>query len=484
MNQNYASLVSPGLQTVEEISSPYHCLTERHIQAMWFEQKYFKNLTTLHGEPIVVISPGIWNAEAGPDFQKAHFKIGPKDYYGDIEIHLNDSSWQQHQHHLDERYNSVVLHVSLWNPKQQRAIKTQQNNEVIQAYLEDFLTLPLARIVQLIDLDLYPYKKFIGSGRCAHELFRSLSENNTRAFFHDASDWRLSQKRKYLESRISNPEWQLGGGIAMALGYKNNAQSFLELFIWLHEQKLKNNQEILALGMRACGFFDEKYQKRWGHSDLYCQLHTTAKALHASSSYQCKLTLNQIRPFNHPIRRLVVMSKILSDPTFPLLHDQMLRHWSLNWAQACDKRSLILLRDQFFALLPTYEDSYWNRHYTFDTQSTETILPLMGIDLKTEIIVNTCLPLLHKRIFDHADAKELEAFYNLYATIPASKTGKTRYLVHRFFGDTPKGAILNKAIMEQGAYQLHKDFCIHFEASCEGCPFVERFKMGVKEKIY
>ena len=117
MLNQYTQIIANLPQAASETGNEYHLLTERHIQAVWFEQKYFKNLRTSTNEPIEIISPGIWNAEAGPDFRKAHLKIGGREIQGDIEIHLMDEFWYQHQHHLDDRYNQVVLHVSLWQPQ-------------------------------------------------------------------------------------------------------------------------------------------------------------------------------------------------------------------------------------------------------------------------------------------------------------------------------------------------------------------------------
>lgn len=84
-NQNLCSFATE----VAEKKNVYHILTERHLQAMWLEQKYFHILKTCDGRHIEVISPGIWNSEAGPDFLKAHLKIGDQEYQGDIEIHLS-----------------------------------------------------------------------------------------------------------------------------------------------------------------------------------------------------------------------------------------------------------------------------------------------------------------------------------------------------------------------------------------------------------
>ena len=168
MLQNpYSSLIEKHPISLAEPKGKYNLLSERHLQALWFEQKYFRNLVTSSGEPVQVLSPGIWNAEAGPDFRRCHLKIGNRELRGDVEIHFADESWNQHQHQIDSRYDQVILHLSLWRPSQEKELFTNSGIPIARSYLEDGLTIPLIRIVQLIDLDLYPYKKFLGSGYCA-----------------------------------------------------------------------------------------------------------------------------------------------------------------------------------------------------------------------------------------------------------------------------------------------------------------------------
>jgi hypothetical protein len=194
MSEFYSRLLSPQGTSIQESSKPYLTFTERHMQALWLEQKYFKNLLTLDGQKVEVVSPGIWNQEAGPDFLKAHLLIEGKKIVGDVELHLYADGWQQHRHHQDERYNEVVFHLFMW-ARTQKDIYAQSGASILQASLEDFLTIPLARIVQLIDLDLYPYKKFVGSGKCAKNLFYQLQDQKVVELFEAAADWRLKRKR-------------------------------------------------------------------------------------------------------------------------------------------------------------------------------------------------------------------------------------------------------------------------------------------------
>lgn len=261
---DYEKILGPMPLKIAETAQPYLFLTERHLQVIWLEQKYFKPLVTEEGKRIEVISPGIWNAEAGPDFLKAHLRIDGCDLHGDVEIHLNDDGWYHHQHHLDPRYDRVVLHVSLWLPREPKTIHTHKGNAIPRAYFEPNLTVPHLRIVQLIDLELYPYKKFLGSGRCAHALFRKVSEEKIEEFFQNASEWRLAQKRTYLQSYTECPQQQFTAGISMALGYKHNPRAFLTLFDQLKTMEGASETLLVAKGMESCGFFSEAYQKKMG----------------------------------------------------------------------------------------------------------------------------------------------------------------------------------------------------------------------------
>lgn len=464
-------------QMVAETAYEYQWMTERHLHAIWLEQKYFKNLMTAAGQRIEVLSPGIWNLEAGPDFLKAHLRIGAQEIRGDIEIHLSDENWAEHGHHTDERYDGVILHLSLWKPKKEISIRTKSERAIVQTYLEDAFTIPPSRIVQLIDLDLYPYKKFVGSGKCAHSLFRHLSKRKTVQLFGEAAEWRLRQKKKYLEGRTKYPALQFAAGIAMALGYKRNTDAFLDLFLCLYALGENNEDRLLALSLQACGFFSEFYIKKWGDSPKFNHLYGLAMSHALSITHKTTLVLHQIRPLNHPIRRLAVMAKLFSDRSIPFLYQKMLAFWEQRWRKKTFRYRLGEFLQQCREMLPSYEDPYWNSHYIFEKESKNEHIPMIGEGLKNEILVNTFFPLL----WDHIQKKkgnfaEARAFFHMYHFIPASNTGKTRYLTHRFFGDSAKGEVFDTAFMEQGAYQLHKDFCLHFEASCEGCPFVERYQ--------
>jgi len=54
---------------------------------------------------------GQLNLISGPDFRGAEFDLDGKRYRGDVEIHRVMSDWFRHGHHLDWRYDNVLLHL-------------------------------------------------------------------------------------------------------------------------------------------------------------------------------------------------------------------------------------------------------------------------------------------------------------------------------------------------------------------------------------
>lgn len=464
----------PAKLQLAENSNPYLFLTERHMQAMWLEQKYFKNLTTDQNCSIKVLSPGIWNAEAGPDFLKAHLIIGNQELRGDVELHLSEESWYHHLHHQDSRYDNVILHISFWKPAKTRPVLTSHAKLIPRAFLHEHLTIPESRLLKLIDLDLYPYQHFVGSGRCASQLFCSLSNEKTTLLLRSAASWRLEQKHQFLQEKLGYSGNCMIGGMAMALGYRHNAESFLEAYHQLNSLKSNDEHTLLAYSLGISGFFDDFFNRKWSKSSYYQALKITfEKHFHVQTCLPMRL--DKIRPANHPVRRFALLAKIMTDPMISQLESTMNILWEEAWPNTKKNQWQQLLK-KLIHCLPCYNDPYWEYHYTFEKDPHTNSIALMGENLKKEILLNVYLPILYDRILRRNHSKELAAFELFYTSIPASKTKKGAYLSHRFFGDTRKKGVLSKADVQQGAYQIHRDFCIHYEASCIGCPFVEKVK--------
>jgi hypothetical protein len=265
--------------------------------------------------------------------------------------------------------------------------------------------------------------------------------------------------------------------MAMALGYKHNTDAFLKLFLWLNEHKSLGEEALFVLGLSACGFFGKHYEIQWSQSPCYRHY----QALHMMLACTLgpvpsfSLVLHHIRPMNHPIRRLVCLAKLLTDTSLPNRLINMLHLWETQWEDTKKKGTWDSLRRKCANILPNYNDPYWNFHYNFEMEPRKNGFSLFGGQIKQEIFINTVLPLIYDQVQKRNDPEEREAFQHFFNHFSAGVPGKARYLKHRFFGDTSQGEIMQTADIEQGAYQLHRDFCLHYESSCEGCPFIDRY---------
>ena len=88
--------------------------SERQFSDLWERALDLRpDVVDGEGHRYDVIFPGVRNQGAGPDFTGAVLSRDGKTFGGDVELHLEQSGWKSHGHHLDPAYNGVVLQVVL-----------------------------------------------------------------------------------------------------------------------------------------------------------------------------------------------------------------------------------------------------------------------------------------------------------------------------------------------------------------------------------
>lgn len=68
-------------------------------------------MSTVDGRRLRIVSQGVLNTDAGPDFFNATVEVDGQTWVGNVEIHVRASDWYRHGHGADRAYDSVILHV-------------------------------------------------------------------------------------------------------------------------------------------------------------------------------------------------------------------------------------------------------------------------------------------------------------------------------------------------------------------------------------
>ncbi|MCJ7554109.1 MAG: DUF2851 family protein, partial [Ignavibacteriaceae bacterium] len=121
-------------------------IPEEVIYQIWEKKDYSNGFITSDGLKVEILDPGQKNVDlAGPDFHNARIRIGNLTFNGDVEIDNYQSDWRSHGHHLNERYNKLILHIALSEESHHGYVITQSGRKVYSIVLEKYLNEPIRK---------------------------------------------------------------------------------------------------------------------------------------------------------------------------------------------------------------------------------------------------------------------------------------------------------------------------------------------------
>ena len=201
-------------------------MKENLLYHIWSSGLLPSNLECTNGLSIQVIDTGLLNENAGPDFSNSKLKIDGVVWSGNVEMHVKSSEWFKHNHHLDEAYSNVILHVVFEDDK--RGPKDIPTIELKNHFTQE----------QIISLsgsneDLY----------CADQL-PELDIQVSESWLDKLAHQRLEHKRIEVEQMLNrlNGDWEscLLILLSRSFGIKTNADSFERLVRSMIEKHSKN----------------------------------------------------------------------------------------------------------------------------------------------------------------------------------------------------------------------------------------------------
>lgn len=344
---------------------------EELLHYIWKFRLFQKNLKSSDGQEIEVIDVGLHNTNEGPDFFNAKIRIGDKIWAGNIEIHKTSSDWVKHNHHTDENYNSVILHVV-------EKINTNIINQAGQNVLQCEITYPpnIEENYQFLlhsNTDI-PCCNYIGTMPSFH----------LNAWMNNLLIERLERKSNHIEDLLSrfNNSWEDVFYVLLSrnFGFGLNSDSFERLALSLplrYIQKQGDNLvQIEALLFGQSGMLD----KIESNDDYFTLL---------KKEYEFLKNKYELTPLDS-----YVFKNLRSRPTaFPQIRIAQLAallyntHGLFSKIISCGELGRIRL------MFHVNASEYWQTHYSFGLKSERKSKYLGDASLDI-ILINTVIPIL------------------------------------------------------------------------------------------
>lgn len=449
----------------------------RPLSELWLRQFWerrpedWRDLRTVSGEPVRIVSGGTPNYDSGPDFREALVRIGGVLFRGDVELHVHAGDWVAHRHHLDARYNSVILHVAC------RAGS-------IPAVTASGRELPLLLLPQALvpgteclippsaeppAVHCYPYRS-CDRRALVRRLSRLGMERMGRKVLrleHRLSDLLVEIPSDVADAQEAPWEQLLYEGILEGLGYSKNRAPFLRLARVLELADLRrigldDREGVLAALFGAAGllphprFLEEDESRRYVRR-LRRRWKELQTGLRVPVMHETEWKFFRLRPANLPTARLASCAFLL-----PQLFGQGRTGEILSLFRGRDEfcgARLLRLRELF----RFHPDEFWAHHLYFGIpQHSRGIV--LGRHRVDDIIVNTVLPwlLLHAGSFCRSDIEQNTLL--MYRAFPPLQRNRITWQVERSLTHFP----LASALLHQGALEWVGRFCSRHR--CALCP--------------
>jgi hypothetical protein len=375
-------------------------MTERLLQFIWQFQYFNKGeLTTLQGENLQIIFPGQYNTNQGPDFLEAKIRIGNTTWAGNIELHFKTSDWEKHNHHRDDNYNNVILHV-VWEHdiSHQNSIPVFELRErvskiLLQKYdglMKAISFIPCESGIHLVkDIAWKSWKE------------RLLAE-------------RLIKKSKIVENylRQSNYHWEevFWWLLARNFGMKVNADVFEEMarsiplaVLAKHKNQIHQLEGLLLGQLNLLNRdFEEDYPKMLKKEYEFYKKKYDLRPITSTPFFL------RMRPGNFPTIRLAQLAMLVFDSAH--LFSKIKEAVSVNEIK------------KWFGVTA---NDYWHYHYRFDEPSSFRKKKL-GASMTENIVINTIIPMLFAYGHYHNEEKYKQKALRWLEETPAENNSITK----------------------------------------------------------
>ncbi len=447
-------------------------IPEYLLQCAWHDQLFpEERLSTQEGHTLRILSPGWWNRQEGPDFRGAQIEFNGVLHSGDVEVHLDPGAWKSHGHHLDPRYNDVILHVVLAPKAGVSDAVTHEGRAVPTLALADLLPEDLSALAEAEFDANARHPGLAAAGRCSELAARRGSET-LKAFLDLAGEWRMLNKARALRDRMDQvgEDQAIYEAFLYACGYsqfKHHFRAVARQLPYERARQLAMQAPFLletAL-LQIAGLLPQSMPETTENPHFARLNALRREQLEGLRSLPLLWRRNGVRPINFPERRLAGAAMFLTRTAHPGLAE-MLRSI---WREGIPARER---RRQFEALFPK-PLGFWAAHCTWTGQAMHRPSSPLGSGRIRSIIGNIFIPAGLAFARQARNRLQEELVYELFAALPREpKNQVVSVMTPRILGE---GTVRLRFRAQQGLLQMHQDWCAA-NPSCRNCPILRHLE--------
>ncbi|MCK5538128.1 MAG: DUF2851 family protein [Bacteroidales bacterium] len=413
-------------------------MKEKLLQFIW-KNKLYGSVPqyTTNGKLVEILSPGMLNSDAGPDFFDAKIKIENLIWAGNIEIHLKASDWHRHGHHNDKAYNNTILHVVLDADKE--ILIDNRTIPQIQLNFPDYLLKNFTHLMQSDKwiacedkiLNISTFERSAWLNRLMIERLEYKTEAIYKVFEQTKMDWAETFYRLLTKN----------------LGFKTNALPFELLanslpfkILARHREQPKQIESLILgqAGLLATPKTSDEYYNELRLEYNFLSHKYKLQALDYSIWKWAKM-----RPSNFPTIRMIQLAQLICK-TENL------------FSKLIEAESIEKLNSLFDIKI---DSGYWYNHYQFEKESKEKTKSLGKQSLQL-ILINTIIPILFAYGKKNQNDELMQRALKFLETIKAEDNTIIRNFIKI-------GIKFENASNSQACIQLYNNYCI--KQKCAAC---------------
>lgn len=412
-------------------------MKESLLHYLW-QHKIFSNyqFKDINGKAIEILTFGILNQNAGPDFSLAKIKIDGITLAGNIEIHVKTSDWLLHHHHTQYDYQSVILHVVY-----------EHDVEIAELFQAGIPTLELKEYITPSIIEKY---RVLEKEQHFHFIAcESIFEPQKLPFLFAESNLfkKLDEKSIEIESlllkSLNNYEAILFQKLAYSFGLKVNAeiyQNIAENIDFKIIQKISQNAhqlESLFFGKGNLLPTETTENRNW------------------KREYEYLKAKYKISDITFPVKFLRLMP-----PSFPTIRlSQLAQLYHLHPSLFSKLLSAKTTEEMKAVFRPIKTSPYWENHFTFEKTGEEKIEKKLSEEFIELLLINAVFPVLYT-YHKHIDPDKTEAIIEFYKTLKPEKNS----IISKW---KKLGINMDSSLESQAFLYQHKSFCL--AKKCTSC---------------